>query len=86
MSDKSEFRNVKILGQDFIVPKNQTPSEDTCLTISLMMQQAFLSLGTFASAKKRRETYQFILGCCDKLLSYDEKHLNSKKTRYSDRQ
>lgn len=78
---ENEFRNATILGQDYIVPKNQTPSEQTCLTISLMMQQAFLSLGTFSSAKKRRETYQFILGCCDKLLEYDEKHLIPEKIR-----
>ena len=83
---ENEFRNVTILGQDYIVPKNQTPSEQTCLTISLMMQQAFLSLGTFSSAKKRRETYQFILGCCDKLLAYDEKHLIPEKIRDNDQQ
>lgn len=83
---ESNFRNVTILGKDFVVPKDQTPSEETCLIISLMMQQAFLSIGPLSSAKKRRETYGFIIECCQLLLSYDEKHLIPKAPQDDERQ
>lgn len=52
---ENEYKYEKILDQEFIVPKSQTASEDTCLTISLMMQRAFLSLGLFSSTKKERK-------------------------------
>lgn len=83
---ENEYRCIKILNQDFFVPKSQTASEDTCLTINLMMQQAFLSIGFLSSAKKCRETYRFILECCQLLLSYDEKHLIPKVLQDDEKQ
>lgn len=83
---KNEYRCIKILDQDFLVPKTQTASEDTCLTINLMMQRAFLSIGLLSSAEKCKETYRFILECCQLLLSYDEKHLVPKAPQDDERQ
>lgn len=83
---ENEYKYEKILDQEFIVTKSQTASEDTCLTISLMMQRAFLSLGLFSSAKKRKETYKFIIECCKILRSYDEMHPTQETTQYNEMQ
>ena len=83
---ENEYRCIKILDQDFLVPNTQTASEDTCLTINLMMQRAFLSIGLLSSAEKCKETYRFILECCQLLLSYDEKHLVPKAPQDDERQ